>query len=72
MVTFKGYGLPILGNPGVTHSVPTAFTLDNPGVSVMNAVGTECVTPGLPRMWFAMKDQTDNGSNNKQLKLHTL
>ena len=29
----------ILGNPGVTHSVPTAF--------VMNAVGTEWVTPGL-------------------------
>ena len=29
----------ILGNPGVTHSVPTAF---------MNAVGTEWVTPGLP------------------------
>ena len=32
----------ILGNPGVTHSVPTAF--------MMNAVGTEWVTPGLPRM----------------------
>ena len=31
----------ILGNPGVTHSVPTAF---------MNAVGTEWVTPGLPRI----------------------
>ena len=28
----------ILGNPGVTHSVPTAF---------INAVGTEWVTPGL-------------------------
>ena len=33
----------ILGNPGVTHSVPTAFI-------VMNAVGTEWVTPGIPRM----------------------
>ena len=32
----------ILGNPGVTDSVPTAF--------VMNAVGTEWVTPGLLRM----------------------
>ena len=32
----------ILGNPGVTHSVPTAF--------IMNAVGTEWVMPGLPRM----------------------
>ena len=32
----------ILGNPGVTHSVPTAF--------VMNAVGTEWVMPGLPMM----------------------
>ena len=32
----------ILGNPGVTHSVPTAF--------ITNAVGTEWVTPGLPRM----------------------
>ena len=32
----------ILSNPGVTHSVPTAF--------IMNAVGTEWVTPGLPRM----------------------
>ena len=31
----------ILGNPGVTHSVPTAL---------MNAVDTEWVTPGLPRM----------------------
>ena len=31
----------ILDNPGVTHSVPTAF---------MNAVGKEWVTPGLPRM----------------------
>ena len=29
-------------NIRVTHSVPTAF--------VMNAVGTEWVTPGLPRM----------------------
>ena len=28
----------ILGYPGVTHSVPTAF---------MNAVGTEWITPGL-------------------------
>ena len=28
----------ILGNPGVTHSVPTAFI-------AMNAVGTEWVTP---------------------------
>ena len=34
----------ILGNPGVTHSVPTAL---------MNAVGTEWVTPGLPRMVFS-------------------
>ena len=33
----------IHGNPGITHSVPTAFT-------VMNAVGTEWATPGLPRM----------------------
>ena len=31
--------LGILGNPGVTHSVSTAF--------MMNAVGTEWVTPGL-------------------------
>ena len=31
----------ILDNPGVTHSVPTAF---------MNAVGTEWVTPGLSRI----------------------
>ena len=30
----------ILGNPGVTHSVSTAF--------LMNAVGTEWVIPGLP------------------------
>ena len=30
----------ILGNPGVTHSIPTT----------LNAVGTEWVTPGLPRM----------------------
>ena len=29
----------ILGNPGVTHSVPTAF--------ITNAVGTEWVTSGL-------------------------
>ena len=34
----------ILGNPSVTHSVPTAF--------VMNAVGTEWVTPGLTRMVY--------------------
>ena len=34
----------ILGNPGVTHSVPTAFIM-------MNAVGTEWVTPGLPTEW---------------------
>ena len=32
----------VLDNPGVTHSVPTAF--------MMNAVGTEWVTPGLLRM----------------------
>ena len=32
---------PILGNPGVTRSVPTAF--------IMNAMGTEWVTPGLAR-----------------------
>ena len=32
---------PILGNPGVIHSVPTAF---------MNAVGTEWIMPGLPSM----------------------
>ena len=31
----------ILGNPGATHSVPTAL---------MNADGTEWVTPGLLRM----------------------
>ena len=36
--------LSILGNPGVTHSVPTAFI----------TVGTEWVTPGLPRMVFIM------------------
>ena len=29
----------LLSNPGVIHSVPTAF---------MNAVGTEWITPGLP------------------------
>ena len=34
-------------NPNVTHSVPTAF--------VMNAVGTEWVTPGLPRMTLCMR-----------------
>ena len=32
----------ILGNPGMIHSVPTAF--------MMNAVGTEWITPVLPRM----------------------
>ena len=32
----------ILGNPGVTHSVTTAF--------MMNAVGTKWITSGLPRM----------------------
>ena len=37
----------ILGNPGVTHSVPTAFIM-------MNAVGTEWVTPGLPRMTYRL------------------
>ena len=31
----------ILGNPGVIHYVPTAF---------MNAVGTEWITPGSPRV----------------------
>ena len=37
----------ILSNPGVTHSVSTAF--------VMNAVGTEWVTPGLLRMTLCMR-----------------
>ena len=47
----------IVGNPGVTHSVPTTFILGNRGVIhsvptafMMNAAGTEWVTPGLPRM----------------------
>ena len=31
----------IPGNPGLTHSLPTAF---------MNGLGTEWVMPGLPRM----------------------
>ena len=34
----------ILGNPGVTHSVPTAF--------IMNAVGTEWVRPVLSQMQY--------------------
>ena len=34
--------LHILGNPGMIHSVPPAF--------MMNAVGTEWIMPGLPRM----------------------
>ena len=42
-------GAAILGNPGVTPSVPTAFITMN--AITMNAVGTEWVTPGLPRMW---------------------
>ena len=41
---FLSYIFPILGNQGVTHSVPTAF--------MMNAVGTVWVTLGLPRMIF--------------------
>ena len=56
----------ILGNQGVTHSVPTAFIImmnavgtewvimmnavGTEWVIMMNAVGTEWVTPGLPRM----------------------
>ena len=36
-----------LTSPGVTHFVPTAF--------IMNAVGTEWVTPGLPRMDFGSR-----------------
>ena len=40
----------VLGNPGVTHSVPTAF--------MMNAVGTDWVTPGLPRMHLCISFPT--------------
>ena len=36
----------ILGNPGMIHSIPTAF--------MMNAVGMEWITPGLPRMMNAV------------------
>ena len=43
----------ILGNPGMTHSVPTAF--------IMNAVGTEWVTPGLPRMGMGHTWVTEDG-----------
>ena len=32
----------------MTHSVPYAF------ITVMNAVGTEWVTPGLPRMCISL------------------
>ena len=44
----------ILGIPGLTHSAPTAFITDECSgygmgqASLMNAVGTEWVTPGLP------------------------
>ena len=38
----------ILSNPGVTHSVPTAFIMND-------AVGMEWVTPGLPRMNYGMR-----------------
>ena len=34
----------IFGNPGVIHSVPTAF------IMIMNAVGKEWITPRLPKM----------------------
>ena len=51
----------ILGNPGVTHSVPTAFINRQQKIKknypacnelrhVINAVGKEWVMPGLPRM----------------------
>ena len=36
----------ILGNPGVTHPVPTAF--------IMNAVGREWIMPGLPMMQWVL------------------
>ena len=43
-VNNKGEGQPgnILCNPGVIHSIPSAF--------IMNAVGTEWITPGLLRI----------------------
>ena len=39
----------ILGNPGVIHSVPTAF---------MNSMGTKWITAGLPRMAHRQKQQS--------------
>ena len=43
----------ILGNPDVIHSVPTAF--------MMNAVGTEWITSGLPRMYERMISRQSSG-----------
>ena len=48
-VLTKVYFVIILGNQGAIHSVPTAF---------MNAVGTEWITPELPRMfWYKLLSQ---------------
>ena len=44
---YKSLHINTLGNPGVTHSVPTAF------------MGTEWVTPGLPRMTYKVLHLTN-------------
>ena len=57
----------ILGNPGVTHSIPTAF--------VMNAVGMEWVTPGLQKgvrnhliwIYFFFQKRINPGSAGEEL-----
>ena len=51
----------ILCNPGVTHSVPTAF--------MMNAVGTEWVPPGLPRMGIHLQMKTTCYMREVSIKL---
>ena len=51
----------ILGNPDVTHSVPTAF--------ITNAVGTEWVTPGLPRTPQIIKSKHEKVPSMQRGKL---
>ena len=53
----------IIGNPGVTHSVPTAF---------IKAVGTEFVTPGLPRMERTANEKETKTKMRSQLYIYLL